>query len=179
MVRPPSILTSQSVCEVSTPQRPHISPPLLQGDDLPTPGLAMSPPTRRTSLSQTPVTPINQSFRAHFSAFKSKESALENNEGPIRADREIDPTCLFVGGLEMFGPSAWTEEKVQAFFGRFGGLEYVRFVRPRKYLWSFKESTRSNACLANGSAAYAFVKYDNRESPAQAILEEVRQLLPR
>jgi hypothetical protein len=52
-----------------------------------------------------------------------------------RSDRELDPTTLFVGGLEMFGPGAWNEEKVKNFFARFGGLESVKVVRPCKVFW--------------------------------------------
>lgn len=47
-----------------------------------------------------------------------------------RVQKELDPTTLFVGGLEMYGPAAWDEEKVGNYFSRFGGLEQVKVVRP-------------------------------------------------
>lgn len=56
-----------------------------------------------------------------------------------RSDRELDPTTLFVGGLEMFGPGAWNEEKVKNFFARFGGLESVKVVRPCKFSDTFSK----------------------------------------
>lgn len=128
--RAPSMITSQSVCEVSTPQRVRLSPPLLQGDEIPTPGLAMSPPTPRTISSQAPVTPVNQFFGTPFSSFRSSENVLESSDSTSLSNREFDPTALFVGGLETLGPSAWTQEKVEALFGRFRGLLHVKFVCP-------------------------------------------------
>ena len=127
--RAPSMI-SQSVCEVSTPQRVRLSPPLLQGDEIPTPGLAMSPPTPRTISSQAPVTPVNQFFGTPFSSFRSSENVLESSDSTSLSSREFDPTALFVGGLETLGPSAWTQEKVEALFGRFRGLLHVKFVCP-------------------------------------------------
>jgi len=127
-------MASQSVCEVSTPQRVQLSPPLLQGDEISAPGLAMSPPTPRTTSSQAPVTPVNQFFGAPFSSFRSRENALETSDSASLSSREFDPTALFVGGLEIMGPSAWTQEKVEVFFGRFRGLLHVKFVCPRECL---------------------------------------------
>jgi len=132
MARAPSMIVSQSVCEVSTPQRVRLSPPLLQGDEVPTPGLAMSPPTPQTISSQAPVTPINQFFGPPFLSFRSSESVLESSDSASLSSREFDPTALFVGGLETLGPSAWTQEKVEALFGRFRGLSHVKFVCPRE-----------------------------------------------
>jgi hypothetical protein len=65
--------------------------------------------------------------------------SLGEPETPMmnRSDRELDPTTLFVGGLEMFGPGAWDEEKVKNFFARFGGLESVKVVRPCKFSATF------------------------------------------
>ncbi|EEB91909.1 hypothetical protein MPER_09659, partial [Moniliophthora perniciosa FA553] len=55
----------------------------------------------------------------------------------------------------MHGPGAWDEMKVQKYFQRFDGLESVKIIRP-----------------ANGKAAFAFVKFDNTESPARAMDQE-------
>lgn len=50
----------------------------------------------------------------------------------VPTQRSIDPTSLFVGGLEIIGPSAWDEEKVRLHFAKYGGLQHVKLVRPRK-----------------------------------------------
>ncbi|KAF8142340.1 hypothetical protein K438DRAFT_1995105 [Mycena galopus ATCC 62051] len=62
--------------------------------------------------------------------------------------------------LEM----TWDEGRVSAFFERFGGLESVQVVRPM-----------------TGRSAFAFVKFNNTESPARAVFEEhnrVVQFIP-
>ncbi|KAF9454072.1 hypothetical protein P691DRAFT_770793 [Macrolepiota fuliginosa MF-IS2] len=152
-IRSPCIIASHSACEVLSPQRTRGSP--VRVDDIPTPGLVMSPPTPRTALSQTPVTPINQTREPPLSGYGIKTDGREQGDNTSRTAKQFDPTTLFVGGLEMYGPGAWTDEKVKSFFGRFGGLEYARVVRP-----------------PNGNTAFAFVKYNNTDSPARAILEE-------
>lgn len=43
----------------------------------------------------------------------------------------IDPLSIFVGGLEAVGPLAWDEEKVRQHFAKYGGLQHVKFVKPR------------------------------------------------
>ncbi|KAJ7675396.1 hypothetical protein B0H17DRAFT_135636 [Mycena rosella] len=122
--------------------------------DIPdTPGLGMSPITPKTSGSQFPTTPTSANDDLHSSSFQGYESKEKN--GYFEATKELDPTTLFVGGLEMYGPGAWDEDRVSALFGRFGGLESVKVVRP-----------------LNGRAAFAFVKFDNTESPARAVFEE-------
>ncbi|KAG7091352.1 hypothetical protein E1B28_010394 [Marasmius oreades] len=67
-------------------------------------------------------------------------------------EKVVDTSTLFVGGLDMHGPGAWDEAKLQNSFQRFGGLQNVKIVRP-----------------ASGKAAFAFVKFNNTESAAQAI----------
>ena len=88
-----------------------------------------------TSGSQFPITPTSCDHNPHRSM---GPKTLGEKENPMmnRSDRELDPTTLFVGGLEMFGPGAWDEEKVKNFFARFGGLESVKVVRPRKLFFS-------------------------------------------
>ncbi|KAJ7109996.1 hypothetical protein C8R44DRAFT_884008 [Mycena epipterygia] len=122
-------------------------------DILDTPGLGMSPITPKTSGSQFPTTPTSTNGDLQSSSFQSYESKEKN--GYFEESKELDPTTLFVGGLEMFGPGAWDEDRVSAFFGKFGGLESVKVVRP-----------------LSGRAAFAFVKFNNTESPARAVFEE-------
>lgn len=47
-------------------------------------------------------------------------------------EKQVDPTTLFVGGLNISGSGAWDEEKVKALFSGYGGLESVKVVRPSK-----------------------------------------------
>ncbi|KAG5644609.1 hypothetical protein DXG03_008087 [Asterophora parasitica] len=128
----------------------------------PTPGLGRSPLTPKTPGFPATPTIGDEDIHAH------RMSMRENFEGPeggkdhgyygdfaSREQRDIDPMTLFVGGLETFGPGAWDEEKVTKFFSRFGGLEDVKIVRP-----------------LNSHAAFAFVKFNNTESPARAVFEE-------
>lgn len=90
--------------------------------------------TPLTAGSQFPITPISSAPEGHLSMYYDNFDAKENVASfkGSQVDREIDPTTLFVGGLEMFGPGAWDEEKVKNFFARFGGLESVKLVRPCK-----------------------------------------------
>ncbi|PBL00508.1 hypothetical protein ARMGADRAFT_382575 [Armillaria gallica] len=124
----------------------------------PTPGLGMSPITPRTPGVMFPATPTSTIGDLHgivsFNGYDSKDKDGYPEEN-TREERLLDPTTLFVGGLEMYGPGAWDEEKVSNFFRKFGGLESVKVVRP-----------------VNGRAAFAFVKFDNTESPARAVFEE-------
>ena len=102
-----------------------------------TPALDTSSITPITPGSQFPITPTSCDDALHQSTrpkvLEEKENSMINN----RSDRELDPTTLFVGGLEMFGPGAWNEEKVKNFFARFGGLESVKVVRPCKSFGPF------------------------------------------
>ncbi|GLB35936.1 putative RNA recognition motif containing protein [Lyophyllum shimeji] len=122
----------------------------------PTPGLGRSPLTPKTPGSEVPATPATDDGAMQRLSFKDSDGKDHEYyaDSAIR-ERHIDPTTLFVGGLETFGPGAWDEEKVGKFFSRFGGLESVKIVRP-----------------LNSHAAFAFVKFDNTESPARAVFEE-------
>lgn len=44
--------------------------------------------------------------------------------------RDLDPTTIFVGGLEMDGPYAWDENKVMGVFGKYGEVVDVKVVKP-------------------------------------------------
>jgi len=93
-------------------------------------GLSITP---LTPASQFPITPTDCEADAAQDPFQQKGYHSRGNVNSFkvsRPEREIDPTTLFVGGLEMYGPGAWDEEKVRKFFLRFGGLESVKVVRP-------------------------------------------------
>ncbi|KAJ7161358.1 hypothetical protein C8R43DRAFT_331590 [Mycena crocata] len=150
---PPSSL-SVSIAEANSAMMHHDPSAETYQDedqelDIPdTPGLAMSPITPKTAGSQFPATPTSTNGDLQSSSFTEKNGYFEET-------KDLDPTTLFVGGLEMFGPGAWDEDRVSVFFGRFGGLESVKVVRP-----------------LNARAAFAFVKFNNTESPARAVFEE-------
>ncbi len=104
----------------------------------PTPGLGMSPITPRTPGVMFPATPTSTIGDLHgivsFNGYDSKDKD-DYPEENTREERLLDPTTLFVGGLEMYGPGAWDEEKVSNFFRKFGGLESVKVVRPGMFSW--------------------------------------------
>ncbi len=82
-----------------------------------------------TSGSQFPITPTTSG--ASYDGFGANDDGKSSN-----IQKKIDPTTLFVGGLETSGPSAWDEAKVRQLFAKFGGLESVKFVRPgRSYIF--------------------------------------------
>ena len=94
---------------------------VLEMPSPPMPGLGMSPITPKTPGTQFPITPTSSTMGMEGMSF-----------GYDGKDRELDPTTLFVGGLEMHGPSAWDEERVANLFAKYGGLQSVKVVRPRK-----------------------------------------------
>ncbi|KAG6911611.1 hypothetical protein DXG01_011914 [Tephrocybe rancida] len=120
----------------------------------PTPGLGRSPLTPKTpGFPPTPTTNYGAMQRLSLNDGDAKDRGYYNDF--VGRERDIDPTTLFVGGLETFGPGAWDEEKVTKFFARYGGLEEVKIVRP-----------------LNAHAGFAFVKFNNTEAPARAVFEE-------
>ncbi|PPR00029.1 hypothetical protein CVT24_009038 [Panaeolus cyanescens] len=121
-----------------------------------TPSLDISSVTPITPGSQYPITPktLASSDSPQGDFHQSGDVFTEHCE-PQHHEKITDPTTLFVGGLELFGPGAWNEEKLTSFFSRFGGLESVKVVRP-----------------INSCAGFAFVKFDNVEGPARAVSEE-------
>ena len=135
-----------------------------------TPALDTSSITPITPGSQLPITPTSCDDDLHQS-MRPKTLGETRTNG---SDRELDPTTLFVGGLEMFGPGAWNEEKVKNFFARFGGLESVKLVRPCKSsVVPLVNHIITSPKIVNSCAAFAFVKFNNAESPARAVFEEV------
>ncbi|KAL0580804.1 hypothetical protein V5O48_001180 [Marasmius crinis-equi] len=113
------------------------------------PALTMSPTTPKSPLLLTPI-----GIEGFKSVSVRKEFTAEADRVHL-GDRLLDTTTLFVGGLETHGPEAWDETKVRNYFEKFGGLQDVRLIQP-----------------ANGKAAFAFVQFDNLESPARAIQQE-------
>ena len=90
----------------------------------------MSPITQKSFGSGFPSTPTDLSGEmSGFSAnMKSCQENSRNSNNIFK--KPVDPSTLFVGGLEMFGPNAWDEGKVRKCFEKYGVLENVKFVRP-------------------------------------------------
>ncbi|PIL31816.1 hypothetical protein GSI_06520 [Ganoderma sinense ZZ0214-1] len=69
--------------------------------------------------------------------------------------REIDPSTVFVGGLDIPGRETWDENKLRGIFERFGDVENVHIVRP-----------------LNKRTAFAFVRFSSADSAIRAVQEE-------
>lgn len=63
---------------------------------------------------------------------KGARFAYHNDGAPEMQERYLDPLTIFVGGLEMFGPHAWDEDRLWELFGKYGEVENVQLVKPRK-----------------------------------------------
>ena len=121
---------SYSTSEVSLEEEKDSQDRSHELDISSTPGLGRSPLTPKTP--GFPLTPTT-TYNAMQNSSTGDESKDDGYLGDVATrERDIDPTTLFVGGLETFGPGAWDEEKVTKFFARFGGLEEVKIVRPRR-----------------------------------------------
>ena len=143
----------------------------------PTPEFGMSPNTPKTTGSTMfPHTPSTSTFDIRSAAPKdAAKFAPSYFREEVRSDSEIDPTSIFVGGLEMNGPHAWDEERVRHFFSKFGGVEDVKVVFPSESLPATLLLCRPNFRIVdNGRSAFAFVKFDNTDAPARAVFQEVR-----
>lgn len=83
-------------------------------------------------------TPTTASYTGDFQSmsfrdYDSQSSLLQLSQ-ENRDDHVVDPTTIFVGGLEMFGPNAWDEGKVRTLFSKYGGIEAVKVIRPSMLL---------------------------------------------
>ncbi|KAJ4485892.1 hypothetical protein J3R30DRAFT_3697315 [Lentinula aciculospora] len=126
-----------------------------------TPALARSPVTPKTPGSLFPPTPT--SFHGERPTLFSKEvddKLSYGTEGKSGSERILDPSTLFVGGLEIRGSGAWDESKVNRLFEKYGPIEDVKVI-----------------CPNSGKAAFAFVRFKNTEGPARAIAELHNQLI--
>lgn len=128
----------------------------------PTPDFGMSPNTPKTTGSMMfPHTPSAYNFGAHSPSSKSSGAKVSTSylrdEG--RGDSIIDPTSIFVGGLEM---NAWDEERVKGFFSKFGRVEDVKVVFPSKI-------------SDNSSFSISTYFVDNSQWPISFRVREIRQ----
>ncbi|TFK77320.1 hypothetical protein BDN72DRAFT_38095 [Pluteus cervinus] len=114
----------------------------------------------RSNLEYNPLTPPKQKpgpFPYSTSPALSVPASTKAMEGSTDNDarKEVDPTTLFVGGLEMFGPHSWDERRITNLFSKYGGLEHVKVVHP-----------------ANSRSGFAFVTFNNTDAPLRAVLGE-------
>ncbi|KAG1774068.1 hypothetical protein EV702DRAFT_558139 [Suillus placidus] len=127
----------------------------------PTPEFGTSPMTPKTPGSLIPRTPTTGSYLSDFQSGSLPEFVTKNGlQWNAKREGPLDPTTIFVGGLEMYGPNAWDEERVRNFFSRYGGVETVKVIRP-----------------VNKRSAFAFVTFNNKDSPARAVSEEHNRIL--
>lgn len=99
----------------------------------PTPDFGMSPNTPKTTGSVIfPNTPSTYAFSLPSASIKDlgTKDPLPYFRDETRKEGEIDPTTIFVGGLEMSGPHAWDEGRVREHFSKFGGIEDVKLIFP-------------------------------------------------
>ncbi|CAL1694040.1 unnamed protein product [Somion occarium] len=148
----------------------------------PTPEFSVSsltPITPRTATSSFPRTPQS----AHHTGFDQVHVDDGSYRGPVQefhtprkggrfgvygtqddvgfgvvnnhGGRELDPLTIFVGGLEMYGPHAWDEEKLRRIFEQYGEIEDIQLVRP-----------------PSKKSAFSFVKFRNAEASSRAVAAE-------
>ncbi|KAG1757119.1 hypothetical protein EDB19DRAFT_1900668 [Suillus lakei] len=126
-----------------------------------TPEFGTSPITPKTPGSLVPRTPTTGSYLGDFQSGSLPDFATKSVlQWDAKRENPLDPTTIFVGGLEMYGPNAWDEERVRNLFSRYGGVENVKVIRP-----------------VNKRSAFAFVTFNNKDSPARAVSEEHNRIL--
>jgi hypothetical protein len=187
--------TSPQLSTLTTPRTSNIDIPTVEvpeavqisvdeeGQELdipPTPEFGMSPNTPKTTGSMMfPHTPSTSTFDIRSAIPKDAAKFVPSYfREEARGDSEVDPTSIFVGGLEMNGPHAWDEERVRRFFSKFGGVEDVKVVFPSESLPDTPFLCQLILRIVdNGRSAFAFVKFDNTDAPARAVFQEVRVLI--
>lgn len=112
----------------------------------PTPEHTVSTLTPVTPSSQTyPLTPPQSATHAadpddledvfHSTPYNMTPNKTNHDGRPkYRPDgpRQFDPFTIFVGGLDMYGTITWDEVRLRSIFGKYGEIEEVQIVRPRK-----------------------------------------------
>ncbi|CCL98124.1 uncharacterized protein FIBRA_00118 [Fibroporia radiculosa] len=120
---------------------------------------ALASPTTRSSILEVPHDDTSTLHRENIGPNTPKRLSVSNGRGDYdgagEPQRQVDPSTIFVGGLEMYGPSAWNEAKLRLLFGRFGHIESIQVVRP-----------------TNQRSAFAFIKFSDIEASARAVREE-------
>lgn len=103
------------------------------------------------------------------SPLPSLSHAWVSNDRP-----RVDPTAIFVGGLDVYSDDVWDESHLNAIFAKYGRIENIQIVRPGKASLCVRR-TRHLTCdrAASKKSAFAFVKFSDAEAAANAVQEEV------
>lgn len=108
------------------------------GQDLdmpPTPDFGLSPKTPTTTNSMKfPQTPTSAKFELFASPSVKDSEATSPSYIREPRESEIDPTTIFVGGLEINGPNNWDENRVKEYFSKFGHIEDIKFIVPSMWI---------------------------------------------
>lgn len=85
-------------------------------------------------LSSSPTTDSS-----HTGAKPGRNNTYSPATSFIHGDRrrEIDPSTVFVGNLDMPGRDVWDDSTLRRIFDRYGTIEDVHLVRPRAYFTTF------------------------------------------
>lgn len=142
----------------------------------PTPEFGASPMTPRSPGSLMLRTPTSGNYSGDLQNGSFRDFSGQGTLSPPedkKDDTILDPTTIFVGGLEMHGPKAWDENKVRALFEKYGGVETVKVIRPGELFILSMLPTHGHIRTVNKRSGFAFVKFNNTDSPIRAINEEV------
>ncbi|KZT74988.1 hypothetical protein DAEQUDRAFT_807262 [Daedalea quercina L-15889] len=83
-------------------------------------------------------------------------SLVVHGEHWLAGDKHlVDPTAIFVGGLDVYSDDVWDESHLGAIFAQYGQIEGIQVVRP-----------------ASKKSAFAFIKFSDAEAAAKAVREE-------
>lgn len=93
-------------------------------------------PNDRTVMESHHYAQSHLQGMGHISTPKHAQRAGDSERAvwPEAGRRELDPTTVFVGGLEMYGMNAWDEAKLHDLFGRYGNIENIQLVCPCELL---------------------------------------------
>jgi hypothetical protein len=88
----------------------------------------------------------------------------------------LEPTTIFVGGLEVHGRCTWDEQRLRRVFGQHGEIVEVKLVRPGGCPDDEIRTPILHFFIAHRKSAFAFVTYESSKSSSRAVLAEVVSL---
>ncbi len=112
--------------EFSIPSSTHItSSTSLSLPDTPQSGLGAPQTIHVADLLRSPGYMTTPKRSGRFGVVGEDES-IEEHRG------DVDPTTIFIGGLDMFSENSWDETKLRSVFEKYGEIENVQMVKPRE-----------------------------------------------
>ncbi|KAH9835913.1 uncharacterized protein C8Q71DRAFT_908297 [Rhodofomes roseus] len=101
--------------------------------------------------------------------------ASHNHDWSADDKPHVDPTTIFVGGLDVYNDDAWDETHLRAIFATYGRIENIHIVRPpsKKSAFAFIKFTET------GAAATAVQEEHNRVHYGRQIRVQLRDHNPR